>query len=160
MKISQNTVVTMDYTLKNDAGDTLDSVTDGSFAYLHGAGNIIPGLERALQDRQANDEVSVAIKPVDAYGERDPSMQQVVPKDMFQDAGQIDVGRQFQAQAPNGAPMVITVVAVEGDKVTIDGNHPLAGVPLHFDVRVLNVREASAEEIAHGHVHGPDGHHH
>jgi len=160
MKITQNTVVTIDYTLKNESGDTIDSVSDGSFSYLHGASNIIPGLERELQDKQAEDEVSVDIAPVDAYGERDPAMQQVVSKDMFEDVEHIDVGKQFHAQTPDGDPLVITVVGVEDDQITIDGNHPLAGVPLHFDVKIISVREASEEEIAHGHVHGPDGHQH
>ena len=160
MKISSNSVVTINYVLRDESGNTLDSSSDGSFSYLHGAGNIIPGLEKELVDKVANDELSVTIEPAEGYGERDPSMQQVVPKSMFDNPDDIAVGSQFHAATPEGDPMVITVTAVEGDDVTIDGNHPLAGVRLQFDVKVIDVREATAEEIAHGHAHGPDGHHH
>ena len=160
MKISSNSVVTIDYVLRDESGNTLDSVSDGSFSYLHGAGNIIPGLERELVDKVVNDEISVTIEPVDAYGERDPSMQQVVSKEMFDNPDDIAVGSQFHASTPEGDPLVITVMAVEENNVTIDGNHPLAGERLQFDVKVIDVRDATAEEIAHGHAHGPDDHHH
>lgn len=162
MQIAANTVVTMTYTLTNDQGDVLDQA-DAShpFAYLHGANNIIPGLENALTGKQANDSMKVTIAPEDAYGERDESMTQQIPREMFGNvaAEQLVVGAQFHAQT-NGGVEVITIAAVDANTVTIDANHPLAGVTLTFDLTILEVRAASAEEVAHGHAHGIGGHHH
>lgn len=160
MQIADNKVVTLNYTLRDDQETVIDSSQDGSFAYLHGASNIIPGLEKALTDKSVNDELTVVVEPSDGYGERNPEMSQVVSIEMFDDADDIEVGRQFHAASPDGQPVVVTVTAVEDGNVTVDGNHPLAGVTLHFDVKVMDIRDASDEEIEHGHVHGPDGHHH
>ena len=160
MQISQNSVVTMNYTLTDDKGNKLDESQDSSFAYLHGASNIIPGLENALAGKSAGDELTVSVSPEDAYGVRDESMLQQVPKSMFEDTSQIAVGTQFHAQGPNGEMLVVTVMEVQDDHVVVDGNHPLAGVDLNFDVKIIDVRDASEEEVAHGHVHGPGGHHH
>lgn len=160
MQIADNMVVTIDYTLKDDNGTVLDSSTEGNFAYLHGANNIIPGLENALTGKSAGDEVEVSVSPAEGYGERNDSMIQAVPREMFDSEQEIEVGMQFHAQSPEGEMIVVTVTDVDGDNITVDGNHPLAGVNLNFGVKVVDVREASQEEMDHGHVHGPGGHHH
>lgn len=159
-KIAQNTVVSLDYTLTNDSGEILDKSENGQFVYLHGANNIIPGLEQALDNKSINDKFDVVIEAEDAYGLKDDSKKQTVGRDMFEPGSPIDVGVQFHAQGPEGEMLVITVTEVNGDEITIDGNHPLAGERLHFDVEVKEVRAATEEEISHGHVHGPGGHQH
>jgi FKBP-type peptidyl-prolyl cis-trans isomerase SlyD len=160
MQIEANSVVTLHYTLKDNEGNVLDQSDDGSFLYLHGAMNIIPGLENALAGRSAGDEFTVTVSPEEGYGVKSPERVQEVPKEMFQDAGEVEVGLQFHAQSPDGAAVVVTVIEIKDDAVVIDGNHALAGVDLNFSVKVIEVREASEEEISHGHVHGPHGHHH
>ncbi len=160
MQISDKMVVTIDYTLKDDNGTVLDSSNEGNFAYLHGANNIIPGLENALTGKSAGDEVDVSVSPAEGYGEHNETMIQAVPRDMFDSEQEIQVGMQFHAESPEGEMIVVTVTDVEGDDVTVDGNHPLAGVNLNFGVKVIDIREASEEEIEHGHVHGPGEHHH
>jgi len=161
MQIAANTVVTIDYTLTNDNGDILDRSQDGQFCYLHGASNIIPGLEKALDGKTASDEVSVTVPPTEGYGERDDAMLQTISRNMFGPDQTIEPGMQFHAQSPQGDTMVITVTDIDGDDITVDGNHPLAGVNLNFDVKVVDIRAASQEEIEHGHAHGPgDDHHH
>ncbi len=158
--IAKDSVVLIHYTLKNNAGEVLDSSSGSDpLAYLHGHGNIIPGLESQLAGKAVGDKLVAKIAPADGYGEHDPQMIQEVPKEAFQGAPEITVGMQFQAQGPDGAQMV-TVTAVGDEAVTVDGNHPLAGEELNFDVEVVEIRAASAEELSHGHVHGPGGHHH
>lgn len=159
-KITSKSVVSLDYTLTNDNGEILDKSENGQFVYLHGANNIIPGLEKALESKSVDDQFQVVVEPEDAYGHKDESKKQVVGRDMFEPGSPIEVGMQFHAQGPDGEMLVITVTGVDGDDVTIDGNHPLAGERLHFDVQVKEIRSASEEEISHGHVHGPDGHQH
>ncbi len=159
MQIAQQKVVTIDYTLTDDQGAVIDQSEGGQFTYLHGASNIIPGLEKALEGKSAGDAVQVKVSPDEGYGERNDALTQQVPKAMFGDH-EPEAGQQFHAQTPQGQTMVVTVTGVEGDDVTIDGNHPLAGVNLNFDVKVIDVREATEEELSHGHVHGPDGHEH
>lgn len=160
MQISKNSVVTLNYTLKNDQGEVLDESKDNSFLYMHGAGGIIPGLESQLEGKSVGDEFSAHIEPADGYGERDDSMIQVVPRDMFEADHPIEEGIQFHAESPEGDTLTVTVTKIEDDNITVDGNHMLAGIALNFDVTVAEIREASAEEIEHGHAHGPDGHHH
>lgn len=160
MQIEPNSVVTLHYTLKDNDGNIIDQSEDGSFLYLHGAMNIIPGLENALTGKAAGDELSVAVSPEEGYGEKDPQRIQEVPKDMFENVSDIQVGMQFHAQSPDGNAVVVTVAEIKDESVVIDGNHALAGVDLNFDVKVIDVREASEEEIAHGHVHGEHGHQH
>lgn len=160
MQIEQNSVVTLHYTLKDNDGNVIDQSDDGSFLYLHGAMNIIPGLENALAGKSAGDEISVKVSPEEGYGEKDQQRIQEVPKEMFDSADEIKPGVQFHAQGPDGGAVVVTVVEVKDEAVVIDGNHALAGMDLNFEVKVVDVREASAEEIEHGHVHGPGGHHH
>lgn len=158
MQIEENSVVTLHYTLKDNDGRIIDYSTDGTFLYLHGASNIIPGLENALTGKSAGDELTVKVLPEDGYGEKEENRIQEVPKNMFDNADEVKVGVQFHAQGPDGADIVVTVTEVKDDSVVIDGNHALAGKELNFDVKVIDVREASEEEIEHGHVHGPHGH--
>ena len=160
MQIETQKIFTLNYTLTDNEGTVIDQSNDGSFAYLHGASNIIPGLENALTGKAAGDTLSVSVEPADGYGERDDSKSQSVPRDMFPEDTPIEEGMQFHAQGPNGETIVVTVTSVADDNVTVDGNHPLAGVPLNFAVEIIEVRDASQEELEHGHVHGPDGHHH
>jgi FKBP-type peptidyl-prolyl cis-trans isomerase SlyD len=152
--IGENTVVSMHYKLTDNAGEVLDS-SEGAqpLNYLHGAGNIIPGLERALVGKTEGDSLQVEIKPEDAYGEVQPDMIQVVPRAAFQGVESIEPGMAFEARGDGGAAQRIVVKEVSGDEITVDANHPLAGVELNFDVQIVNVRAATEEEIAHGHVH-------
>jgi FKBP-type peptidyl-prolyl cis-trans isomerase SlyD len=160
MQIAANCVVLIHYTLTNDAGAVIDSSAGGEpLAYLHGAGNIIPGLEKALEGKQAGDKLTVKVAPQEGYGVRDESLVQQIPRRSFQGVKDLKPGMRFHAQSAHG-PMQVTVKNVQGDMVTVDGNHDLAGQNLSFDVEVTKVREASAEELMHGHVHGPGGHHH
>ncbi len=160
MQVQSDHVVSIDYTLKNDAGEVMDSSEQtGPMAYLHGHQNIIPGLEKALDDKAVGDTLSVSIEPADAYGERNEEMIQTVPRSMFQGVDEIEPGMRFQAQTEGGVT-VVTIKDVDGDEITLDGNHELAGETLHFNVEIKDVRPASEEEIEHGHVHGPDGHEH
>ena len=160
MQVQNDHVVSIDYTLKNDAGEVMDtSEQNGPLAYLHGHQNIIPGLEKALDDKSVGDSFTVSIEPAEAYGERDERMIQTVPREMFQGVDEIEPGMRFQAQTEGGVT-VVTIKEVNGDEITLDGNHELAGETLHFDVEVKEVRPASEEEIEHGHVHGPGGHEH
>jgi FKBP-type peptidyl-prolyl cis-trans isomerase SlyD len=160
MQISKHKVVTLDYTLTNDGGEVLDtSKGQEPLAYIHGTEFMIPGLENALEGKAAGNSLSVTVEPKDGYGERDDDLVKTVERSMFGGVEKLEVGMQFQAETDDGIEMV-TVTAVEGDKVTVDGNHPLADVTLNFDVQVVDVRKASQEEIEHGHVHGAGGHHH
>ncbi len=153
MQIAKDRVVSIHYTLKNDAGTVIDS-SEGAepLVYLHGAQNIIPGLEKALEGKVADDALQVSIDPTEAYGEYKKALTQVVPSSMFQGVETIEVGMEFQAQTDQGME-VIRIADVDGDNITIDGNHPLAGERLHFDVAIAEVREASEDELQHGHVH-------
>ncbi len=155
MQISQNLVASIHYTLKNDAGETLDS-SEGQdpLHYLHGAQNIVPGLEKALEGKTTGDKLSVVVSPEEGYGEYDDNLLQDLPKEMFAGVEKIEVGMEFHAQTQDGM-QVIEVTKVDGDTIGVDGNHPLAGKALHFDVEVTDVREATADELEHGHVHGP-----
>lgn len=160
MQIADQRAVLMHYTLTNDKGEVLDSSRGSEpLAYLHGVGNIIPGLEKALVGKQAGDTAKVTVAPAEGYGERDPGLIQQLPKRAFKGVGDLKVGMQLQAQSDRGM-RIITVTGIQGDMVTVDGNHALAGETLHFDVEIMEVRAASAEEMSHGHVHGPGGHHH
>ena len=152
MTIAENKVVTLHYTLTDNEGTVIDKSDDGSFLYLHGASNIIPGLENALTGKKSGEELKVTVEPEDAYGQRDDARLESVPREMFPEDTEIEAGMQFHAEGPGGA-QVITITLVEGDDITIDANHPLAGKTLHFEVSIEGVRDATAEEIDHGHVH-------
>jgi FKBP-type peptidyl-prolyl cis-trans isomerase SlyD len=160
MNISDNCVASFHYTLTDSTGQVLDSSIDQEpLSYLHGAGNIIPGLEQALVGKTVGDKLKVSVNAAEAYGERDDSMIQELPNSMFSGVDKIEVGMEFHAETEHGL-QVVTVTAVENDTVTIDGNHPLAGVDLNFDVEITEVRSATEDEIEHGHAHGAGGHHH
>ena len=152
--IGDNLVVSMHYKLTDDDGKLLDS-SEGSdpLTYLQGAGNIIPGLEQALVGKVAGDSSQVRVEPAEGYGEIAPELIQTVEKSAFEGVESIEVGMQFQAQASDGSVQHIVVKQVEGDQVTVDSNHPLAGVTLTFDIEIVSVREATDEEIDHGHAH-------
>jgi len=155
MHIKANTVASLRYTLKNSKGDLLDQAdTAHPFIYLHGANNIVVGLEKELAGKIAKDTLQVIVSPEEGYGVRNDTLTQEIPRKMFKsmDPTMLVVGAQFEAQT-NAGIEVITIVAVTDETVSIDANHPLAGESLYFDIEVLSVREASAEEIAHGHVH-------
>ena len=160
MQVKKNKVAVIDYELKDDDGNIIDKSEDGKFAYIHGTNSIIPGLEKAIEGKQAGDDLNVSIAPTDAYGERDLANIQKVPRNMFPEDIEIKPDMQFQTQTPEGHPLFIKVTAVEGDEIVVDGNHPLAGITLNFSVKVIDVRDASAEELTHGHVHGPGVHDH
>ncbi|MCX4189310.1 peptidylprolyl isomerase [Methylophaga sp. OBS3] len=160
MKVADNVVVVIDYTLTNNEGQVIDSSEGaGPLAYLHGAGNIIPGLEDALAGKEAGDSVKASIEPAQAYGERHEALKQEVPAELFSGVDKVEVGMQFQSETDQG-PVLVTVTEVGAETITVDGNHPLAGVHLNFDVEIREVREATKEELEHGHVHGEGGHHH
>ena len=160
MHIENNRVVSLAYTLRDNDDNIIDQSDDGSFWYLHGASNIIPGLENALTGKTKGDELAVSVAPEEGYGEREQERIQDVPRDMFPPEQELASGMQFHAQSPDGHAVMVTITSIEGDTITVDGNHPLAGVQLNFDVRIMEVREATSEEIDHGHVHGPEGHQH
>jgi len=160
MQITRHKAVSINYTLTNDKGEALDS-SEGRdpLAYIHGTGTLINGLETALDGKAVGDSLQVSIKPEDAYGMRDDSMVRVVPKEAFGDEVELEVGMVFQSSGEQG-PKMIVVTGIDGEEVTVDGNHPLAGEHLNFDVEVVGVRDATAEELDHGHIHGPGGHEH
>ena len=152
--VGNNTVVSVNYTLTNDAGEVLDRSEDSKpMSYLHGAGNIIPGLEKAMVGKSPGDSFQVRVEPAEAYGDVNPEGIKIIEKKAFQGVDTIEPGMTFEAQAPDGKSQRIVVKKVEGDNVTIDVNHPLAGVPLNFDIEVVGVREPTEEERTHGHAH-------
>jgi FKBP-type peptidyl-prolyl cis-trans isomerase SlyD len=160
MGITQNQVVSIHYTLKDDSGEVIDRSAEGEpLEYLHGHGNLIPGLERELTGKNTGDRLQVRIAPADAYGEYDDALVQRVPRRALKGIADVRVGMRLQAQTPEGA-RALTVTNVSGDMVTLNGNHPLAGKSLNFEVEVAGMRDATAEELSHGHVHGAGGHHH
>lgn len=154
MQIAKDTVVSFDYELTNDQGEVIDS-SQGSqpLTYLHGQGNIIPGLESALEGKDSGEQLKVSIPPAEAYGERRDDLQQTVEREKFGEIDDLQVGMRFQVPTNTGQPLVVKVVEVQDDTVTVDGNHELAGETLHFDVTVRDVREATDDEKSHGHVH-------
>jgi FKBP-type peptidyl-prolyl cis-trans isomerase SlyD len=160
MSIQKNSVVTFHYTLKDDAGKVIDSSDGGDpLAYIHGQGSLVAGLERELTGKAAGDKLHVKITPADGYGEHDTAMIQRIPRRQLKGISKIYVGMKLHTQTAHG-PREVTVTQIVGDTVTLDGNHPLAGKNLHFDIDITEVREATAEELEHGHVHGAHGHHH
>ncbi len=160
MTVKPDSVVSIHYTLKDDGGEVIDSSAEGDpLTYLHGHGQLIPGLERQLEGKSEGDKLSVTLAPAEGYGEYDDALVQQIPRRSLKGIANVKVGMQLQAQTKHGS-RTVTVTRVAGDLVTIDGNHPLAGQNLNFDVEVAGVRDATAEELAHGHVHGPGGHHH
>jgi len=161
MQVADRTVVSIEYTLTDDEGNVLDTSVGGApLAYVHGVGSLVPGLERALVGKGAGDEVHVRVPADEAYGEHDPELVAVAERAQFPAGVDLRVGMQFRAD-DGGEERVVTVVEVDGDQIRLDGNHPLAGLPLTFDVRVVDVRAATEAELHHGHVHEPgDDHDH
>jgi FKBP-type peptidyl-prolyl cis-trans isomerase SlyD len=160
VQLTKDKVATIKYTLKDKDSNIIDQSNDGSFAYLHGANNLIPKLEDTLEGKQAGDEISIVIEPEDAYGERSLEKIQRVPRNMFPPEVELEEGMQFNTASPDRDPVIVIITAIETEEVVVDGNHPMAGLQLHFEVELVEVREASEEEIQHGHVHGPGGHEH
>ena len=163
MQIAAKSVVSIDYTLKSEAGDVLDT-SEGKepLTYLHGVGNLVPGLERALEGHAAGDSLEVNLPPAEGYGDRNEKLVRNVPLRKLATGGadkKPQVGRRYRAQLDDGMAVVL-VTGLKGDYATVDANHPLAGMTLHFQVKVVEVREATDEELKHGHVHGPGDHHH
>jgi FKBP-type peptidyl-prolyl cis-trans isomerase SlyD len=160
MQIGAKKAVTLTYTLKNDAGEVLGKSEEKEpLTYLHGVGNIVPGLEAALEGKAAGDKVEVTLTPEQGYGERDEKAIRNFPRRRLKiPDNKLQVGARFPIELEGGY-LIGTVLALRGDYVTVDTNHPLAGLTLHFDVAVVEVRDATEEELAHGHVHGPGDHH-
>ncbi len=160
MEIQNSKVASINYTLTNAENKILDT-SEGRepLVYIHGKGNLIPGLEKALEGKKVGDKLKVTIQPEEAYGTRNEQLVQVIPRSSFQGVEDIQPGMQFQANV-QGHTQIIVVTKVEGDNITTDANHPLAGEELTFEVEVMEVRDATEEELAHGHVHGPNGHEH
>lgn len=159
MKIGKGCVVRMNYTLRDESGVTIES-SEGRepLTYLHGLGHLIPGLEKTLDGSQAGLKTTVTVRPQDAYGEKDPQAVIRAERSDFPEGLTLEPGVEVQAETPDG-PITFIVMSLEGADVVLDANHPLAGKTLTFDVEVLEVREATADELAHGHVHGPGGAH-
>lgn len=158
MTISQDKVVAIHYTVTDTAGNQLDSSSGGEpLVFLFGHGALIPGLEQALHGKNAGEKFVSNIAPADAYGERHDQLVQAVPKSMFEGMD-VAVGMRFRASGPDGREQPVIIIDVTDEEVVVDGNHPLAGIELNFDVEIVLVRDATAEELAHGHVHGIDGH--
>lgn len=160
MQIAKNRVVSFLYTLRDEQGNVIDASGErGPMSYLHGKNNIIPGLEQALEGKAAGDKLEVTVPPEQGYGVRSDALVQIVSRAKFAEGAELVPGMQVRASGPQGVRLA-TVVRVERDFITVDANHPLAGRTLHFSVEIADVRRATHEEIAHGHVHGPGGHHH
>jgi len=157
MQVATNKAVTIHYTLTNQAGDVVDSSRDGEpLDYIHGIGALVSGLESELDGKSIGDSIAVTVQPEDGDGHKTPELIQSVPKEAFQFDGDIEVGMRFQAETDHGVELV-EVVAVDDETVTVDANHPLAGETLNFDVEIVAVRDATAEEVEHGHIHAEGG---
>jgi len=160
VKIENNRVVQIHYTLKDDQGEVLDSsIGNDPLPYIHGVGALIPGLEKQLLGKEAGEKFTAIIVPAEGYGEYDEDQVFQVSAGEFEGDDDLELGMQVQLDTENG-PAIATVTEIDGDEVTLDLNHPLAGVILHFDVEVMEVREATKQELDHGHVHSGGAHHH
>ncbi|AFC86780.1 FKBP-type peptidyl-prolyl cis-trans isomerase [Frateuria aurantia] len=160
MQIASQRVASFHYTLTDGEGAVIDSSQGREpLAYIHGSGQIVPGLEKAMEGKTVGDKFKVEVPAAEGYGEHHEELIQSVPREAFQGVDKIEPGMQFQGSGPQG-PISVTVTKVDDSTVTVDGNHPLAGKPLNFDIEVTEVRDASQEELQHGHVHGAGGHQH
>lgn len=159
MKIARNAIVSFDYTLTDDDGEVLDTSSGGEpLRYLHGYGQIVPGLERQLEGRMAGDSLQISVPPAEGYGEHDPAKVVTLPRANLPAGLEPEIGMQLAAEGPRGEHIPLWITDFSDDQVTVDANHPLAGRTLHFQIDVREVREATREELEHGHVHGPGGH--
>jgi len=155
--ITDHKAVEIHYTLTNAAGEVVDSSLDmDPLPYIHGTESLVPGLEKELVGKSVGDKIVVSVSPAEGYGEVNPEMTQDIPRELFEFDGDIEIGMRFEAEAENGIELV-TVIALDDKTITIDANHPLAGETLNFDVKVMSIREATSEELEHGHVHGAGG---
>ena len=152
MTITKNKIVSIDYTLRGADNEILDMSGSGPLVYLHGHENIIPGLEKALEGKTTGDHLKVSVPAAEAYGTRDQNMITNVPRSSFDGVKELAEGMQFEAQFPSGS-QIVTITKVTENEVTVDGNHPLAGMDLNFDVGIVEIRDATEEELAHGHPH-------
>ena len=156
--VTRDKVVSMNYTLTDQAGNVLDASNGEPLEYLQGYQNIIPGLESALEGLKPGDRKQVTVQPTEGYGQHNPDLIFSMPLNQF--GGQTpQAGMMVQLQSPEGE-MMATIAKIENEEVVLDANHPLAGQVLNFDVEIVKVRDASQEELSHGHPHGPGGHHH
>ncbi|ATC95619.1 FKBP-type peptidyl-prolyl cis-trans isomerase [Pseudoalteromonas tunicata] len=156
MKIAQNAVVKMHYSVIDKDNNAIDSsMNEEPLEVIIGSGYLIPGLENALIGKEVGDAFNVTVPPSEGYGERHEGLMQAVPKSMFEGI-EVEIGMQFRATTDDGEETVM-ILDIQGDDVLVDGNHPLSGIELTFDVKILEVREATADELAHGHVHSPGG---
>ncbi len=159
MKVDKHTVVSLHYTLKNNDGNVLDTSQGGDpLVYLHGVGNLIPGLEKEINGKEEGTEFQATVSPEEAYGQRNEEFIKTVSKNDFQGEEELQVGMQVQIQSQSGEKALAMVSDIKGENVDLDLNHPLAGETLHFDVKIEGVRQATAEEIEHKHAHDPNGH--
>jgi FKBP-type peptidyl-prolyl cis-trans isomerase SlyD len=158
-RVENGKIVTLWYRLTGEDGMVLDDSGDEGMDYLHGASNIVPGLEKKLTGQAVGDKLSVVVTPDEGYGVREGGPEKV-PRDSFPDDFELEVGMEFLADDDKGEPMPVWVVGLTDTEVEIDTNHPLAGITLKFDIEILDIRDATTEEMAHGHPHGPGGHHH
>lgn len=160
LKIQENTVVTLNFTLTNTKGKVIDaSEQTGPIVYIQGSKDVLEGIESAVEGLTVNDKTEVKIDACDAYGEYDDNNLSSVPRQAFAGLDQLTVGMQLQEETSDGA-ILVTIKEINDEQVLVDTNHPLAGQTLHFKLEVIALREATAEELDHGHVHGPDGHTH
>lgn len=160
MTIAKDKVVSIHYTLTNDSNQVLDS-SEGRdpLAYIHGYGYLIPGLEKDLDGKVAGDKLKSSVKPEEGYGLRDDTLVNKVAKANFKGDGEVTEGMQVKVDTNDG-PKIAVVKSVSGEEVTLDLNHPLAGINLNFEIEIVDIRDATKEELDHGHVHGPGGHQH
>ncbi len=161
MAIAQNKVVTMNFTLTDDLGNVLDTTDQGGpFSYISGNNMVLPKLEEAVNGMIIGTKKSLKLSAADGYGNYNEEALQVVGKENFPEDFVLEVGMEYMASNPDGVQMPFIITNVDGEEITIDFNHPLAGKNLNFDIELVDVRDATAEELNHGHVHGTDGHHH
>lgn len=161
MTIQQEKVVTMHYHLTNAQGEVLDTSRGNEpLTYLHGAGNLIPGLERELDGLATGMTKTVQVEPSDGYGEYDAGMVETLPRQALEGIDNLQVGMELQAQSRDGQTTIVRVAEVRDDNVVVDANHPLAGMTLTFEVEIVDIRDATTEELTHGHAHGAGGHQH
>ncbi len=161
--VADNLVVLFKYTLTDSDGIEIDASGDEPMPYLHGAENIVPGLEREMTGKKVGDAFKVVVPPADAYGEYQEGATQEVAREDFPDGVEIEVGMAFSLEAPDGTDVTIWITDVDNNSISFDANHPLAGEELHFDIEIVGIRAATEEELDHGHPHGPtgtEGHHH
>ena len=159
--IEKNRVVEFHYTLKDKEGNVMDQSVGGEpLAYLHGHGNIIPGLEAHMESKKVGDKLQVHVTPENGYGQYDPDKRFLIARDQLPAEIELEPGMMLELHAEDGEALLATIVAIDKRAVEVDANHRMAGVDLHFEVEIMSIREASPEEIQHGHVHGPGGHHH